>query len=298
MEKRMVGLLVMGMVGAWFFASTTAADITYGYSDEFPKTRYDDWADIPAATSSWDSAAAFLHATADSRAHDLNPNDNGLNSGGEGGVRISSGANGQLAMLYADQTLGVNTGYKVSVDMEALPFSKKGGLVVHWNSLDDQDSGFSAYAFQLYARTNGAANHAVRFIKYANAADAGNGQAPSPSTTLLDYTNLTGFSALPVDVHSQGNVITLSVEYDGSTNFSLRAVQGANSWSKTVSDPGTLITGGYAGMAVQRGNGLDEGDNNNSAMRVDNFEIIPEPTTVTVSLLGLALILLRRKLYR
>ncbi len=77
--------------------------------------------------------------------------------------------------------------------------------------------------------------------------------------------------------------VTLSIRYSGGNDFRLTAKQGANVWSASVTDPGVLLEGGYAGPAIQRGRTFAEIEGNWSNIRVDDFSI--EPAVVGTTLL-------------
>jgi len=257
----------------------SAAAGSGAFEDSFTRSAnggpYADWTSISAMSDDWVTGRFFLFDKTDGSSDQLIPKDEGAKSKelGDGGAHLRSGANGQFALLYAGGRTEAASPFTVRAGIEALGPRQKGGLAFGWDPAGAVDEGANAYLFQAFNgdATGGGAPLAVRLIRYDEAIDAGKGQAPSPTAVLLEWTPLEGFDALPDDMNRAADPpLVLEASWDGEDRLTLRAEQGDASWETTLS-PASFEPNGLAGVAVQRGNGLEEGHGNFGQLRVDRF---------------------------
>lgn len=283
---------IVGIMGVFLLASQTEADITTAYSDDF--SGYSNGYSL-GDSDHWTIVRGFYTGavTANTFAKYV--------TSFPGQLATRAATEGQLALIYDDQNVGAGS-FKISLDVTGVSNSNpgyKGGLVFNWSTLTDSNT-LSGYVFQVYyGSPNGTSdiNAAVRLIKYSNASSENASkvdEAPTPTEILLDWTDLTGFSAL-----SSSSAITLSVTSNGNGTFALSATQGTLSWTTTITDANAL-SGGYAGIATQRGAGASEAtdDRGWANIQYDNFSVSPVPEPAALGLLsvgGLMLIGLRHR---
>lgn len=268
---RRVARGIVGVTGALLMVSQAGANITAAYSEDF--SGYSNGYSL-GGSSHYAIVRNFYAGT-------VNPANTYAKyvSAYPGQLTTQAATEGQLALIYKDESVGTGS-FKASVDVTgANAAGVKGGLVFNWSTLADSQT-VSGYVFQIYKGSpsgSSGINVAVRLIKYANAdGSATNGEAPTPSGTLLSWTDLAGFSAL-----SSSTAVTLSVTSDGNGSFVLSAVQGTLSWTANITDSSAL-SGGYVGIATERGRGADEASDTRdwASTQYDNFTVAPAPAPV------------------
>ncbi|MBN1556991.1 MAG: hypothetical protein JW951_02460 [Lentisphaerae bacterium] len=273
---------VMVLVGLAAGALTVRGAQTTVFSDAFPKSIYANWQSVSANTAdpggvSWTRVLSFSNVLDSAYTDVLVPNDNGTGSGGDGAVAVYSGNSGFGVMLYDDHGLAELPIFDAQVDIEGSGVDQRGGLAFHWQPMADTNENVSGYLFEFYNGdpNSSGAEAAVRLLKYEEVDGGTEGLAPlltAPGVSeLLSWTDLAGFDTVGDTLNHDTNAVTLGVTSDGSGTFVLTAVQGTNDWTQTVADSGTVLSGGYLGMATQRGNGPDEDHDNYGGVRFDNF---------------------------